>query len=157
MRIRTVHIFAAVLFSFQVSCAPLLYRSGWISRAPKEGRRIVRTARRYLGVRYKWGGASPRGFDCSGLVVYVYKKNGILLPRSVKGQYRRGKRIPSRRLRPGDLVFFKTERARLSHVGIYAGGMRFIHAPRTGKRVTYASLKNPYWRRRYRGAVTYLH
>ncbi|TFH38849.1 MAG: NlpC/P60 family protein, partial [Chrysiogenales bacterium] len=112
---------------------------------------------RYIGVRYRHGGETPRGFDCSGYVMYVYRKNGILLPRSAARQYRAGRKISLRSAAPGDLLFFNTSgRRRLSHVGIYMGGSRFLHAPRTGKRISYANLKNPYWKRRYTGAVTFL-
>ncbi|MBP7736262.1 MAG: C40 family peptidase [Spirochaetes bacterium] len=119
--------------------------------------KIVRTAQRYLGVPYRHGGASPGGFDCSGYVMYVYEKNGILLPRSVKSQYRAGRPIRMRQAKPGDLVFFRTSgRKRLSHVGIYMGGRRFIHAPSSGKRVSYADMGNPYWKKKYIGAVTFI-
>jgi len=123
-----------------------------------ERSRIVRTAQRYLGVQYRHGGASPRrGFDCSGYVMYVYEKNGILLPRSVQRQYHAGRRIRLRQAKPGDLIFFRTSRGkRLSHVGIYMGGKRFIHAPRSGKRVSYADMNKPYWKKRYIGAVTFI-
>ncbi|HPV42655.1 MAG TPA: C40 family peptidase [Spirochaetota bacterium] len=119
--------------------------------------RIVRTAQRYLGVQYRHGGASPRGFDCSGYVMYVYEKNGILLPRSVQRQYQAGRRVRFRQAKPGDLVFFRTSRGkRLSHVGIYMGGKRFIHAPRSGKKVSYADMGKPYWKKRFIGAVTFI-
>lgn len=132
------------------------YQHGWIrSEGVRAG--IVRTAERYVGAPYRHGGASPRGFDCSGYVMYVYKKNGILLPRQVHRQYDAGRHISLRRAKAGDLVFFRTSRSRrLSHVGIYLGGNRFIHAPSSGKRVTYASMSKPYWKRRYRGAVTFM-
>jgi cell wall-associated NlpC family hydrolase len=119
--------------------------------------RIVRTAQRYLGVQYRHGGATPSGFDCSGYVMYVYEKNGILLPRSVQSQYQVGKRIRFTQAKPGDLVFFRTsQKNKLSHVGIYLGGKQFIHAPRTGKKVSYADMGKPYWKKRYIGAVTFI-
>jgi cell wall-associated NlpC family hydrolase len=119
--------------------------------------RIVRTAERYKGVPYRFGGATPQGFDCSGYVMFVYKQNGILLPRSVGGQFNAGKRIGFRQAEPGDLVFFKTSRKhRLSHVGIYMGDRQFIHAPRTGKKVSYADMGKPYWKKRYIGTVTFM-
>jgi cell wall-associated NlpC family hydrolase len=119
--------------------------------------RIVRTAQRYVGVQYRHGGAAPSGFDCSGYVMYVYEKNGILLPRSVQNQFRAGRHIRFRQAKPGDLVFFKTSRGKkLSHVGIYLGGRTFVHAPRTGKKVSYADMGKPYWKKRYIGAVTFI-
>ncbi|HPB81626.1 MAG TPA: C40 family peptidase [Spirochaetota bacterium] len=139
------------------ACSPPHLRYGSSYYGSEKRRDIVYTADRYRGVRYRYGGASPRGFDCSGLVMYVYKKNGIRLPRTAVSQYRHGRHVPRQRLKPGDLVFFQTSRSnRLSHVGIYAGRNKFIHAPRPGKRVSYASLGNSYWSRRYQGGVTYL-
>jgi cell wall-associated NlpC family hydrolase len=87
---------------------------------------------RYLGVPYVWGGASPSaGFDCSGLVKYVYGRLGIDLPHFAASQYRLGRHVRLGHLRPGDLVFFET----LNHVGIYIGHGRFVDAPHTGSRV----------------------
>jgi len=151
-----------ILLTFLVSCVPGGgnymdgWRNGWFYNKDDRAK-IVRTAKRYLGVKYKNGGTSPRGFDCSGYVMYVYEKNGILLPRSVKSQYNAGNKIGPRQRKPGDLVFFKTsKRKRYSHVGIYVGDNRFIHAPRTGKRISFAELDNPYWRKRYIGAATFM-
>ena len=149
-----------------LSCTPpgVLYRDGWMfddfsgSQADTSKRRsIVFTARRYLGVPYRYGGDSPRGFDCSGFTMYVFRANSINIPRSTEKQYRSGRHISRGRLRPGDLVFFQTSRRRFSHVGIYVGNGRFIHSPRTGKRISYASLDNSYWKRRFRGAATYIY
>lgn len=115
-----------------------------------DGGQIIAIARRYLGVPYAWGGTTPRGFDCSGYVQYVYRKAGHSIPRSAGAQYRALQHIS--RPRPGDLVFFSTYTAGISHVGIYAGNGRFIHSPRSGKVVSYAKMGDSYWRRRYRGA-----
>jgi len=132
------------------------YQHGWI-RSESERAEIVRTAERFIGAPYRHGGATPRGFDCSGYVMYVYKQNGILLPREVHSQYDAGRHISLGQAQPGDLVFFRTSgRRSLSHVGIYVGGNRFIHAPSSGKRVTYANIDKPYWKKRYRGAVTFM-
>lgn len=116
---------------------------------------IVKTAKKYLGVPYKFGGATPRGFDCSGLVQYVYKRNGYSVPRTAIDQFKKGKAIRFSKAQPGDLLFFKTGSSPYSHVVIYCGGMRFIHAPRTGKSVSIDSLDMTYWKKRYRGTVTY--
>lgn len=151
-----------ILFMFMISCVPDgsfyrdSWRKGWFYNKDDRNR-IIKTAQRYLGVRYKLGGASPQGFDCSGYVMYVYRQNGVLLPRSVEGQFGSGKKVMFRQARPGDLVFFKTSRKRkLSHVGIYIGNNQFIHSPRTGKRVSFANINGPYWKKRYRGAVTFM-
>lgn len=130
---------------------------GYSSKNVKYNRKkLIQTAEKYLGVKYKMGGTSPGGFDCSGLVMYVYKKNGLKLPRSADDQYYKGKKLNKKRLLPGDLVFFNTSGRGISHVGIYAGENRFIHAPRTGKKVSFADLNNSYWKKKYIGAVSYL-
>jgi cell wall-associated NlpC family hydrolase len=101
------------------------------------GLRAVRIANRLTGIPYVWGGASPRsGFDCSGLVQYVYGKLGVSLPHYTVAQFRHGRSVARSRLRPGDLVFFHG----LGHVGIYAGRGKYIHAPRSGSTVRWASL-----------------
>lgn len=101
------------------------------------GQRAVWIARRLLGVPYRWGGASPStGFDCSGLVQYVYGKLGFHLPHYTIGQFRYGRRVHRSRLRPGDLLFFSG----LSHVGLYVGRGRFIDAPHSGAVVRVNSL-----------------
>lgn len=143
----------ALTFVF-VSCTP-----GEHHRFPahQHGQRIISTAENYLGVPYRPGGTNPAGFDCSGFVLYVYDRNGISLPRSAEDQFRNGRRIHMNMARPGDLVFFRTSGRRVSHVGIYAGNGRFIHAPSSGKSIEYTSLDNSYWRKRFVGAATWLH
>ena len=111
---------------------------------------IVKVARQQLGTRYQFGGNSPdEGFDCSGLVYYSYLQAGISLPRTTLGQLKRTQPIARRNLRQGDLIFFRIYRSRVSHVGIYLGNNRFIHAPSSGKTVTIASLLAPYWQKRF--------
>ena len=101
------------------------------------GLRAVRIANHLTGIPYVWGGASPRtGFDCSGLVQYVYGKLGIPLPHYTVSLFQHGRAVSRSRLRPGDLVFFYG----LGHVGIYAGHGKYIHAPRRGTTVRWASL-----------------
>jgi cell wall-associated NlpC family hydrolase len=104
------------------------------------GSRAVAIAERYLGAPYVWGGASPSGFDCSGLVMYVYAQLGVRLPHFAAAQYRDGRHVRMDHLRRGDLVFFDS----LDHVGIYIGGGRFIHAPHTGDHVRISSLSGWY-------------
>jgi len=119
---------------------------------------LVKTARRFLGVPYQWGGTSIReGFDCSGLTMAVYQLNGLDLPRSSREQWKAGQEINRSELRKGDLVFFATAGGRrVSHVGIYAGDGRFLHAPGEGRTIRSAALSNPYFSSRYLGARTYL-
>ncbi len=116
--------------------APLVFhRSAAVERLVR-GRKVARIARRYLGVPYRWGGMSPSGFDCSGLVAYSYGKLGVPLPHNAAAQYGIGLRVPVSRLQPGDLVFFSG----LGHVGLAVGQGRYIHAPQSGERVEIASL-----------------
>ena len=119
---------------------------------------IVRTAGRYVGVPYRWGGESPRtGFDCSGLTMVVYRLNGLNLPRSSRQQWKVGRRIDQSQLQKGDLVFFATRGdSNVSHVGIYTGRNKFLHAPGRGRRIQSASLSSKYYRARYVGARSYL-
>jgi hypothetical protein len=119
---------------------------------------IVRTAKSFIGVPYKWGGSSPKeGFDCSGLTMTVYQLNGLNLPRTSKRQWKTGIPVSRTKLSEGDLVFFATSKARrVSHVGIYTGKGKFIHAPGRGQKIRTASLLNTYYKRRYIGARRYL-
>ncbi len=105
-----------------------------------------------LGTPYRWGGESAEnGFDCSGLTQHAYQAASIELPRTSVQQYRATTRIERDALRPGDLVFFRLDGRRIDHVGIYVGGDRFIHAPSSGKTVSFASLDNVFWARKYVG------
>jgi cell wall-associated NlpC family hydrolase len=101
---------------------------------------VVGVAMRYLGVPYVWGGASPSGFDCSGLVMYAFGQIGVSLPHSSYAQYGYGTPVSRGDLQPGDLVFFDG----LGHVGIYVGGGSFIHAPHTGDVVKISSMSGWY-------------
>lgn len=115
---------------------------------------LVFSALGFMGIPYVWGGSSPEtGFDCSGFVQYVFRQTvGMVLPRSSFDQIRQGIAVARDDLRPGDLVFFNTMRATASHVGIYIGDNRFIHAPRRGKTVEIAEFTNSYWQARFDGA-----
>jgi hypothetical protein len=118
---------------------------------------IVKSAQSYIGVPYIWGGSSRKGIDCSGLTQAVYSLNGLSIPRSSREQFSRGVSVSRSSLQPGDLVFFATSGGRtVSHVGVYIGNNQFIHAPSRGKRVTSASLLDPYFSKVYAGARSYL-
>ncbi len=119
---------------------------------------IVSTAESFIGVPYSWGGTSlEQGFDCSGLTMAVYELNGLKLPRSSKDQFAAGSPISRSQLSKGDLVFFATSQGKkITHVGIYAGDGRFIHAPGKDKRIRYDSLLNGYFKSHFMGARTYL-
>lgn len=107
----------------------------------------------FVGTPYARGGESPRrGFDCSGLVVYVYRSLGIALPRRVAELRSVGRPVRLQDLEPGDLVFYNTRHRPYSHVGIYVGHGRFVHAPRPGARVRVEAIGKNYWRARFNGA-----
>jgi cell wall-associated NlpC family hydrolase len=118
---------------------------------------LIRTAHQFIGTPYCWGGVSAKsGFDCSGLTMTVYRLNGLHLPRSARSQFKAGRGVSKGALRQGDLVFFATaRRSRVSHVGIYIGGGRFVHAPGRGKVIRTADLNGSYFKRRYLGARRY--
>ena len=107
-----------------------------------------------IGINYRFGGTNPdTGLDCSGFVQLVFKEAiGILLPRSAREQSEVGAVIAPHELKPGDLVFFNTMRHAFSHVGIYLGDNRFMHAPRTGAEVRVEDMRQSYWIQRYNGA-----
>lgn len=116
-----------------------------------KGTDIVKRASKYKGTPYRFGGVSPKGFDCSGYVQYVFKNLGANLPRLADEQAQLGIFVTQKQLKPGDLVFFTTYAAGASHVGIYAGADGFWTAS-SSKGVMLASLKDPYWKGRYYGA-----
>ncbi len=123
---------------------------GYFDRA----RELVIQALTLIGVNYKYGGSSPdRGFDCSGLVTHVFQEViGLTLPRNSQAMSRVGEKVDKTELQPGDLVFFNTRRQPFSHVGIYIGEERFVHAPRRGRDVEVSNLHSRYWNNRYNGA-----
>ena len=111
---------------------------------------LIGSAMGFLGVAYRFGGASPSGFDCSGFMQYIFRKAfAVNLPRTSAEQANVGVAVNRSQLQPGDMVFFRTAGSRISHVGMYIGNDRFIHAPRTGKRIEITSLSNRYWSARY--------
>lgn len=120
------------------------------------GSQIVETAKKYLGVPYVWGGTSPSGFDCSGFVYYVLRSCGISVSRTLATMYQQGTPVAKSQLQPGDVVFFQnTYKSGISHVGIYVGDGKFIHAPHSGEVVSYANLYSDYYVNHYYGAVRF--
>lgn len=122
-----------------------------VTASTKLGQEIVNTAAKYLGVDYVWGGTTPDGFDCSGLVQYVMKSLGINVSRTSQEQIKNGVPVSKGDLQAGDLVFFESN-GDVHHVGIYVGNGMMIHAPRTGDVVRYQSIETPYYQSEYAGA-----
>ena len=116
-------------------------------KAKKTSQHVTQKAKQMLHVPYRWGGTTPRGFDCSGLVQYSYKRVGIKLPRTAAQQYRAVRKVKRKHMTKGDLIFFHTPRRGryVNHVGIYMGNNKFIHAPGRGKRVQISKLSR-YWK-----------
>jgi cell wall-associated NlpC family hydrolase len=116
------------------------------------GDKATTLAKQQLGVPYVFGGYNPRGFDCSGLVYYVYGQLGVSVPRTAEAQFSRMPQVALDSLQPGDLVFFNGDPTGYMHVGIYIGDGWFVHAPGMGKTVSGARLDNVYWKAHYLGA-----
>lgn len=136
----------ALLLLTGCSSAPRLADSQVIAE------RAARYAFEMKGKPYRYGGSAPSGFDCSGLVHYSYARAGARLPRSTEGLLGASRPVSTGGLRPGDLLFFNQEGKRASHVAIYLGNARFVHAPSTGKRVSVADMNDAYWRRHLESA-----
>ena len=110
---------------------------------------LLNQGKKFIGTPYVWGGTSPKGFDCSGLVHYLYQKQGVSIPRNSREQF---SRLPvASNPQPGDLVFFRRN-GTINHVGLYLGGGKMLHAPQTGAKVRIEDMGRPNWKRRYAGA-----
>lgn len=112
---------------------------------------IIATAKKYTGVPYKFGGTTPKGFDCSGYLQYIFAQHKVNLPRAADEQYKIGTAVKQAALRPGDLVFFSTYEKGASHCGLYLGDGKFIHVS-TSKGVRIDEIKDAYWKPKYVGA-----
>lgn len=123
-------------------------KTGSVSKSVQD---VIKEAENYRGVPYVFGGNTPKGFDCSGYVRYVFAKKGISLPRSADEQYTVGTKVSKKNLQPGDLVFFETYEKGVSHSGIYIGNGKFISAT-SSSGVAIADLAGGYWGERYIGA-----
>ena len=128
----------------------LVKPNSWQTRAQE----VLVNALSLTGIKYKYGGKSPEtGFDCSGFVRYVFSQaTNLTLPPTARAIAQIGKAVKKEELQPGDLVFFNTLKSAFSHVGIYMGDNKFIHAPSSGKVVRVESMKDGYWARRFNGA-----
>ena len=124
--------------------------AGWSDTAQE----VLLNALSLTGIQYKYGGNSPdTGFDCSGFVRYVFKQAASLtLPHNARAISQLGQSVSKDELQPGDLVFFNTLKSAFSHVGIYLGDNRFIHAPSTGGGIQVVDMKDAYWAKRFNGA-----
>jgi cell wall-associated NlpC family hydrolase len=160
-------LFRSILFAALFATAPALHaveqakplatqQSGFSSLQSysNAAEQLVDEALSYLGIRYRFGGTAPEtGLDCSGLVLNVFRNAvGLDLPRTASEMARLGDKIARPELQPGDLVFFNTMRRTFSHVGIYLGDGKFVHAPSSGGKVRIESITTRYWAQRFNGA-----
>lgn len=144
----TVILAVATCCSLLQSCAG----GRIVDNYPELRARLVDIAMNQRGISYVFGGNRPQtGFDCSGLVQYSYEQLGLHIPRNSYEQYRLSTPVYISRLQPGDLVFFRTRSIFVSHVGIYLGDSRFVHAPGKGRPVSIDSIDSPYWQKRLVG------
>ncbi len=112
--------------------------------------KVIKTAQSQVGVCYVSGGTTPRGFDCSGLIWWAYKKHGIDIPRLSEHQAKAGISIKKHAVKPGDIIVFKTYRGRTGlHTGMYIGNGQFIHSSTKGKRVRHDHMENKYWKKKF--------
>ena len=153
---RTFKSFGVSLMAMLVLVTGLFGSVSAAQAAPAEGlgSRVVSVAYKYNGYRYRYGGSSPAGFDCSGFVYYVYKQAGYTIGRDTNAQYNSGTRVSFNNLQPGDIVLFSnTYRRGLSHAAIYIGGGKIIHAVNESVGVTVSNLNSSYWRSHFTTGV----
>lgn len=151
--------YGGIILALAAGCSLLQSCAGGrvVDDYPELRERLVSIALSQRGVPYVFGGNSPRtGFDCSGFVQYSYERLGLRIPRNSYEQYRLSTPVYINRLQPGDLVFFRTRNIFVSHVGIYLGDNRFVHAPGAGRSVSIDSLDSSYWRKRLVGGGSIL-
>jgi len=153
-RVKALLIIGVVLLAFSgCASAPVTPTSTAKATAADRGDAAAALAAKMVGKPYKYGGASPAGFDCSGLVTHVFQQvAGMVLPRNSQSMSKVGEKIDKVDLLPGDLVFFNTRRQPNSHVGIYIGDERFVHAPSRGGEVEISDMQEGYWKKRFNGA-----
>lgn len=127
-------------------------------RKRKLCKNIIQTALSKKGSHYVWGATGPNVFDCSGLTLWAYRQNGIYIPRVAASQAQYGQKVSKRNLQTGDLLFFRTDKSsnRISHVGMYIGDGKMVHAPTTGDVVKVSSIYSAFWSRTYAWSCRYI-
>lgn len=150
-RIAAHSLALVLLLAGLTACTP--FRAGLPGdpQVADPGYAVLLAAEARIGAPYRYGGAGPDAFDCSGLVTYAHRQAGIAVPRTAAEQFAAATPVKRGELRPGDLVFFRLEGRTVSHVGIYAGDGRFVHAPQRGGNVRMASLDEEHFRRSFAG------
>ena len=141
----------ALLLAGLAACTPFRPGQPGEPAATRPGDVVLRAAESRIGAPYRYGGAGPDAFDCSGLVTYAHAQVGLAVPRTAAQQFAAATPVARSELRRGDLVFFRLESRDVSHVGIYAGDGRFVHAPQRGGHVRLARLDEEHFRRSFAG------
>lgn len=142
-------LLATVIVSFVLATSLF---TGTADASSVNANQLVTSAKSVMGVKYRSGGTTTAGFDCSGFITYIFKNQGITLPRTSSGMYTTGSSVSKANLQIGDLVFFNTSGKGVSHVGVYIGSGKFAHSA-SSKGVSIASINDPYyWGERYIGA-----
>jgi cell wall-associated NlpC family hydrolase len=166
MGARQQPIFAVSVFALALACAspqgpapaPVPPPAPPPARSELERAAVVRVAESLVGAPYRYGGRGPKGFDCSGLVLYSFARAGIRgLPRSAEELESASRPVDLAQLQPGDLLFFRLDRKKTSHVAIYVGNRSFVHAPSRGKRVERVDFDHVYWGPRLARAGRLIH
>ena len=137
-----------LLFVLLAGCARTPVANPPVSAASRDATEVAASM---VGKPYRYGGSTPQGFDCSGLVYFSFQQVGIKVPRSTERLRKQGQEVATAQATRGDLLFFNQEGRNSSHVGIYLGNNRFVHAPSSGKRVRVDSLTDPYWQKHWAG------
>ena len=137
-----------LLLALLTGCARTPVANSPLNTASRDATEVATSM---IGKPYRYGGSTPQGFDCSGLVYFSFQRAGIKVPRSTERLRKQGQPVAAARAARGDLVFFNQEGRNSSHVGIYLGNNRFVHAPSSGKRVRVDSLTDPYWQKHWVG------
>jgi peptidoglycan endopeptidase LytE len=152
--VRRILVCCACALVLCASAGPALAAPGVSAPEPSPGTQVADLAEQYVGSPYRWGGASPSGFDCTGFVMWIFSQFGVSLPHNEAGQLASGQRVSADDLEPGDVVVFaNTYRAGLSHVGIYVGDGQFVHAVDEAHGVMLSGLWGGYWAPRLVGAA----
>lgn len=148
---RSARIVALLLAALLAACG-----GKTVKVDPETRHRIVLDALGQVGRPYRYGGSTPEGFDCSGLVQYVFAQSGVVLPRTTREQHAAGVEIDIDDIEPGDLLFYRFASGKVDHVAIYLGDGEAIHAPARGRAVIVASVDLPYWKKHFVDAVRVL-
>jgi cell wall-associated NlpC family hydrolase len=152
-------ILSGLLLTYLVGCSTNPYvqhRTEPAASPPERQQPVVSVALAQIDRPYRYGGHDPKGFDCSGLVYYAYQRSGIEIPRTTRDQHRKARHVRLKELAPGDLLFFRQRRRKPSHVGLYVGKGRFVHASTSKRSVILSQLDSPYWKSRLLAVGRYM-